>query len=282
MAISGSCGQEYATGVRHRGDAAITIAGARRVPHANQPVRYRSRNVQHTPGAPAVSSSPTVSIDQSVRDLFPDVTVGIIVARGIANAAACPECEAILLAAIGETAAALGENADFANLPEIAPWRAAYAAFGVKPSKFRSSIEALLRSAASGRLGGVNPLVDLYNSVSLRHRVPAGGEDLATIVGPLRLTRAEGGESFFTIGAAEDQPAIPGEVLWRDDAGAVCRCFNWREADRTKLTAGTTDAVLVIESVVPGGEARVRAACDDLATLIERHLGGTTEVRVLS
>ncbi|MFM9108727.1 MAG: B3/4 domain-containing protein [Chloroflexota bacterium] len=223
---------------------------------------------------------PTVSIDQSVRDLFPEVAVAVLVARGLDNASPCPACDDLLAAEIAAAAARAAGVEDFAALPEIAPWRAAYAAFGVKPSKFRSSIEAMLRSAASGRLGGVNPLVDLYNTVSLRHRVPVGGEDLAAIEGPLRLTRAAGGESFFTIGSAEDQPAIPGEVVWRDDAGIVCRCFNWREADRTRLTPATTDAVLVIESVTPGGAAAARAACDDLAGLVERHLGAATSVHM--
>lgn len=220
-------------------------------------------------------------IDQSVRDLYPNVLVGLVIARGIDNSAACPACEDLLRAEIDATAARLASVEDYASLPEIAPWRAAYAAFGVKPSKFRSSIEGLLRSAASGRLGSVNPLVDLYNVISLRHRTPVGGEDLATIDGPLRLTRAEGGEHFLTIGATEEQPPLPGEVIWRDDIGGVCRCFNWREADRTKLTSATTDAVLVIESVVPDGESTVRAACDDLAALITQHLGGTTGVLLL-
>jgi len=118
--------------------------------------------------------------------------------------------------------------------------------------------------------------------VSLEHRVPCGGEDLATIAGALRLDRAAGGEPFAPVGSEESLPALPGEVVWRDDAGIVCRCFNWREADRTCLRPGTTDAVLVIESVVPGGEAAVRAACDDLAARIARHLGGATEIRLIS
>jgi DNA/RNA-binding domain of Phe-tRNA-synthetase-like protein len=219
-----------------------------------------------------------VSIDQTVRDLYPDVVAGIVVVRGIDNSGPCPACDELLAAAIAETAAAFSGETDFAGLPEVAPWRAAYAAFGVKPSKFRSSIEGLLRSAAGGRLAPVNPLVDLYNSVSLRHRLPTGGEDLAAIEGALRLTRAEGGEPFFTIGSNEDQPAVPGEVVWRDDVGIVCRCFNWREADRTRLTPGTRDAVLVIESVVPDGAAAVQSACEDLGSLVAAHLGGETAV----
>ena len=93
---------------------------------------------------------PTVSIDQAVRDLFPGVTVGIIIARGIDNAAACPACAETLQAAIAETAASLGEDADFAALPEIAPWRAAYAA-GVDPLRQLTDLLGIASGGPDGR-----------------------------------------------------------------------------------------------------------------------------------
>jgi len=180
--------------------------------------------------------------------LFPAARIGVVIVRGCDNAATTERPGALLAAEIAAAAAAL-EGLDIANHPAVAPWRAAYASFGAKPSKFRSSIESLLRAAQAGRLRSISPLVDLYNVVSLRHQLPCGGEDLATIVGDIRLTRASGDEPFRTIGAERDEPPARGEVIYADDAGAVCRCFNWREADRTKLTLATTDAILVIESL---------------------------------
>jgi DNA/RNA-binding domain of Phe-tRNA-synthetase-like protein len=32
-----------------------------------------------------------------------------------------------------------------------------------------------------------------------------------------------------------DQPE-PGEVIWRDDDGVTCRCWNWRQCVRTRIT----------------------------------------------
>jgi DNA/RNA-binding domain of Phe-tRNA-synthetase-like protein len=28
----------------------------------------------------------------------------------------------------------------------------------------------------------------------------------------------------------------PGEVIWRDDDGVTCRCWNWRQCVRTRIT----------------------------------------------
>jgi len=38
-------------------------------------------------------------------------------------------------------------------------------------------------------------------------------------------------------------------MIYFDEHGAVCRCLNWREVQRTMLTEETKDAVLVIEAI---------------------------------
>lgn len=206
-------------------------------------------------------------------ELSPTARIGLVIAHGVDNIRSGQQATALLEAQITATAAAL-EGAELASHPAIAPWRAAYAQFGAKPSKFRSSIESLLRSAQSGRLRSISPLVDLYNTVSLRHQLPCGGEDLAAIVGDITLTRASGGEPFRTIGAEADDPPPAGEIIYADGAGVICRCFNWREADRTKLTEATTDAVLVIETLGSHQPGQLEAALAELAGLVGEHLGG--------
>lgn len=214
--------------------------------------------------------------------LFPQARIGVVVARGLDNRRAADTSAALQDEAARNAVARLGNAGEIAAHPAVAPWRAAYRAFGVKPSKFRSSIENLLRAAASGRLGSVNPLVDLYNTISLTHLLPCGGEDIARLAGDLHLTRAAGDEEFVPLGSTQPQPPQPGEVIYRDDAGVICRAWNWREAERTKLTAATTDAFLCIEAVPPITEAAHRDACHALAALVTAHLGGTATVTIVT
>lgn len=213
--------------------------------------------------------------------LFPTARIGVVTAHGLDNLVAVEQAAALLAAEASQRAASL-EGAEIASHPAVAPWRAAYARFGMKPSQYRSSIESMLRAAQAQRVRSISPLVDLYNAVSLRHALPCGGEDLAAIVGDVRLTRAAGGEPFRTIGATEDDPARAGEVIYRDDVGAICRCWNWREADRTKLTAQTRDAVLVVEALPEHAPALLDAALADLAALVAQHLGAQTRTAVLT
>jgi DNA/RNA-binding domain of Phe-tRNA-synthetase-like protein len=189
-------------------------------------------------------------IDEAFRSLFPEARIGLVVASGIDNRRSHAESARELELAVAETAASTGD-ADLASHPAVAPRREAYRRFGVKPSAHRSSIEGLLRASRSRGVPSINPLVDLYNAVSLRHLLPCGGEDLDAIQGDLRLTVATGGESFVPLGGSEELPPPTGEVVYADDAGIVCRAWNWREAERTKLTGATTRAVLVIEALPP-------------------------------
>lgn len=220
-------------------------------------------------------------VTETFWTLFPAARIGVVTAHGLDNMVAVEQAAGLLAAEARQRAATL-EGVEMATHPAVAPWRAAYARFGMKPSQYRSSIESLLRAAQAGRVRSISPLVDLYNAVSLHHALPCGGEDLAAIVGDVRLTRAAGGEPFRTIGATEDDPARAGEVIYRDDAGAICRCWNWREADRTKLTAQTRAAVLVVEALPEHPLALLDTALAELAALVVQHLGGQARSAVLT
>ena len=82
----------------------------------------------------------------------------------------------------------------------LASWADAYGRFGARPNRTPCSAQALRkRVLKDGILPAINPVVDLYNAVSLRFAIPVGGEDAAAYVGPPRLTIANGTEPFDTI-----------------------------------------------------------------------------------
>ncbi|MGX8794677.1 B3/B4 domain-containing protein [Fusibacter sp. JL298sf-3] len=121
----------------------------------------------------------------------------------------------------------------------IKVWREAFQKFPTKKGA-RSSIEALLKRVSKGNLvGNINPLVDIYNSCSMLFALPNGGEDIDKFEGDIRLTFADGTEEFVTLGNEKSESPLNNELVYKDDAGAICRCWNWREAVRTMLTEET-------------------------------------------
>jgi DNA/RNA-binding domain of Phe-tRNA-synthetase-like protein len=102
-----------------------------------------------------------------------------------------------------------------------------------------------------------------------------GGEDLDRIEGDVRLAIAgENEPPVRLLGEPEERAPRPGEVIYKDDLGAICRRWNWKEADRTKLTPDTRNAFLVIEGLPPVGRDKVSEAAEALAGLVRTHCGG--------
>ena len=223
-------------------------------------------------------------VSEDIFRAFPDALIGVAAFSGVDNAGESAEVTAALRAEEDRAAAAFA-GASIPDHPRIAPWRAAYRAFGAKPKDHPSSIENLVRRVSKGgRLPHVNKLVDLYNAVSLRHLVPVGGEDLAAVQGDVELAFA--GESEPAVRLLGEPPEMarppkPGEVIYRDRAGALCRRWNWKEADRTKLTESTRDGFLVVEALPPVMRAELVAALADLAEMVRSHCGGAVRTAIL-
>jgi DNA/RNA-binding domain of Phe-tRNA-synthetase-like protein len=209
-----------------------------------------------------------VRVDPAVHAAHPDYVALVLLASGLANAPTDAASDALLAAATAHLrAAGLKRPTDH---PHIAAWRGAFSAFGAKPSRYPSSAEALIgRVLKRQELPRVNVLVDLYNSISVRHVVPVGGEDADQLQGALRLTVAAGGEPFDPRGDGDDVEAVgAGEVVWRDDRGVTCRRWNWRQGRRTQLTDATTRAFFVFDRLDGLPVDWLHHAADELSQLL--------------
>lgn len=225
-----------------------------------------------------------VTVENEFWELFPQAQISIMVAKGLDNSV--DESKDLYFKSLLDKGSKRAEDfisdEPFTQNEVIQEWRQAFTKFKTKKGA-RSSIEALLKRVSQGReFNPINPLVDIYNSVSLSYAVPCGGEDIDKIEGGLHLAKAKGGESFFPLGAETDAPALPEEIIYHDDEGAVCRCLNWREAKRTMLTEETRDAALVIEAVNEEQAKRAQAAMQELQYLVEDYFGVKGEITHLT
>ena len=223
-------------------------------------------------------------IDEEFWTVFPEAQINVLVVKSIDNHSSENNhsyFSELLNSAAKEAAKFLTEET-FSQNKVVDEWRQAFSKFKTKKGA-RSSIEALLKRVNQNReFSPINPLVDIYNSISLKYAVPCGGEDLHLINGDLHLGRAKGGESFLPLGADQNSPALPEEIIYYDQDGAICRCLNWREAQRTMLTEDTTDAVLVIESINNEQAERANRAMDELKHLIDTYFNTESTMKILT
>ncbi|BDR60020.1 B3/B4 domain-containing protein [Lactobacillus xylocopicola] len=208
-------------------------------------------------------------VDQEFWSLFPDAQIFAIELRNIDNHIPTDQTEyQLLLSQAEEQAKSFLTAPDFKNNSVIAEWRTVMTKFKKKKGA-RASIEALLKRVDQGHtFTPINPLVDIYNSISLTYGVPCGGEDLDTLTGTMHLGLAQGNEAFYPIGSDKNDPPRPQEVIYYDTSGAVCRSLNWRDGERTMLTERTKNAILIIEGITDQQKARAQNAINALQSEI--------------
>ena len=215
------------------------------------------------------------TIDKNIFDTFPTLIIGIIIVRNASNKGVSEQITSALRQEEFSIQAKYTSETIIQN-EKIIVWRHAYSVFGAKPKEHKSSVENIYRLVLNGiELRHINKLVDIYNFISLKHMLPLGGEDIDKIEGDITLTCEEKNEKpVLLLVDKESRPPHKGEVIYKDSVSAICRRWNWREADRTKLTPETKNCILVIEGLTPITKEEVETATKELKNLVQKLCGG--------
>jgi len=213
---------------------------------------------------------------------FPEAHVGCLVLHGY-NGCSKTAIDDIIQA----TQKLVHENVTSAELikqhPVITSWHNAYRAFGAKPKKHTVSLESLLSHVVAGDDMRVNPLVDLYNAISLAYLLPARAFDLDAVNGDITLRKAGDDEASVTL-LGEKTPRAPqaGEVIYADQNGAICRRWNWKASDRTKIADNTRNVVFVFEILDAQRVPALSSALHQLAQYLTKICSGDVSTFMLS
>jgi len=164
----------------------------------------------------------------------------------------------------------------------LTAWDDVFKAFGAKPKRTPCSASALRkRVLKEGELPSLDPIVDIYNAISVRYAIPVGGENIAAYSGVPRLTIADGSEPFDTL--KEGQPIVEypdaGEVIWRDDIGVTCRRWNWRQGVRTRLDSQAKSMWFILESLPAMPYEALEAAGEALINHLQQLMPGAVAHR---
>jgi DNA/RNA-binding domain of Phe-tRNA-synthetase-like protein len=215
-------------------------------------------------------------VDNKVFDLFPTLKIGVVYCENINNHEKNNEIRK-LLDKLSQDVKQSFEGIELCEYPVIRNWRDAYKKFGEK--KNRSSIEALIRSIVNGReIPSINSLVDIYNIISIKYLLPCGGEDIDKLDDDMQLTTSDGTEIFLPLGSDISENPNEGEIIYKFGNNVICRNFNYRESNLTKLTNDTKNAILCIECIDEKDYNKLAQAIEDLSSMVKKYLGGTTNI----
>jgi DNA/RNA-binding domain of Phe-tRNA-synthetase-like protein len=169
--------------------------------------------------------------------------------------------------------------ADVRSSPDVIRFQEVLRKVGVNPRRDQPSLERLLTFALKrGDLPAINSLVDAYNLVSVRSGCSLGAHDLDHIHLPVSLRLLTGRESFTPLGAAAPVPVNAGEYGYVDAADRLLCRLDVLQADFSKVTTATVNALLIIEGTAEHPPDALRRAFDEAVEQIVRHCGGSAEV----
>jgi lysyl-tRNA synthetase class 2 len=226
-----------------------------------------------------------IVVSDEVFKMFPGYVRHVLIARNADNAGENAE----LLALLREEESRIRKDysfGDFKNHPRIVSWRAAFEKFGMNPNQCPPSIANLIKRVRGGKeLPYINSLVAIFNIMSMRHVIPAGGDDLDKVTGDIALKQADGSETYVPLGSREvaEHPK-PGEIILCDtgDGDVFCRAWCWKNGDRSKIESNTKSVAINIDALPPVTAKEGFSAAENTASLVRRYCGADVTINILS
>jgi DNA/RNA-binding domain of Phe-tRNA-synthetase-like protein len=154
-----------------------------------------------------------------------------------------------------------------AELESIRAVRAMFRAWGVDPSKYRPSSEALLRRVAQGKgLYRVNNVVDALNLCSIESGWPYGLYDRAHFSAPVTFRHGRTAEMYEGIGRRMWH--LEGRPVLADSQGAFGSPIS--DSTRTMITESSRSVLAVLFAPISASEEELMRAAEIQARRFEQ------------
>lgn len=224
-------------------------------------------------------------VDENFWKIFPTAKIAVLTVKNVKEFVQLDEKSAAeikqLLDDANKKAKKYLPSDVISENPVIRVWREAYAKFPTKKGA-RCSIESLLKRVLHDHpVKTIAPTVDITNAISLKYAFPIGAENMDAFVGDIHVDIMKGGEDFWPIGSDKPEPPLAGEIAYYDEAGVICRCWNWRDGKRTEVTDETTTEFMAMECIEPERYSQLEEAIDELEDLLRRYVGAETMYKAI-
>ena len=184
----------------------------------------------------------SVSIDNSIKDVFRDIRLGLIRFKADVKVSDDRFWKYMDEEVLPQVRRSI-EGKEWGDIPGVRGSRLAYKAFGRNPGRYRVSSEALLRRVRrEDELYHINSVVDVNNLISVTSGLSAGSYDLANIQGDIVLRKAEQGEGYTGIG--KEFIDMENMLVLADDNGIFGSSMS--DSTRAMVTGSSKDILVVI------------------------------------
>ena len=190
-----------------------------------------------------------IVVDPQIKANFPDARIGwMLVDLNVQESHPYAEELKTTLAAVLAQRGITEEN--LTSHPDIARWREVFRSMGVKPNKYKSTVEALVKRVLKGQnMWDISSVVDVYNCVTVLTFLALGAFDTAHIDGDVVLRYAKEGETFLPLGSEEEViPTDTRQIVYADDSKIISWLWCYRDTRLTGVTLETKEALFIIDT----------------------------------
>ncbi len=144
----------------------------------------------------------------------------------------------------------------------------------------RSSSESLLRLLLNkGHLFQIDPIVDIYNLISIETKLALGAHDIDKIGGAkVQLKITDGTENYAPLGSHKAKKVKAGEYCYVDgDNDVICR-LEVKQVNKTKITADSKDIFYIVEGNEATSDDYLNRVSNELVEITTKYLGGKGKI----
>lgn len=141
------------------------------------------------------------------------------------------------------------DEMDPKEIDSISGYRQLHEKYGKKSRKIISAPESLIKLLKKRRnIPRINPLVDIYNLISIKYALALGAHDLDKVNANIILKVSRGGEVFIPLGSSLAEEIYPNEYGYFNDSTneVLCRLES-KQCENTKVSVETKNILMIIQ-----------------------------------
>jgi len=221
-----------------------------------------------------------LKISPQIFEKFPQYKTGVLILTGINNRLQSKDPFGILKQAISNIKNKLPQ--DLTELTSIKFWRDHLNQTDIDPDQYPVSIQSMLNRIQAGKgIPSINPVVDLYNSVSIQEMIPMGGYDLDKCQQDLEIRYSQTTDTFTPLLKETAIPVKSNEIVFSENNNILCAKWVWKQNNLHKLTINTRNIIIRIEGIEHSKE-KISKIIENLGKLITKFCGGKFKTLVLN
>ena len=124
----------------------------------------------------------------------------------------------------------------------------------------------------------INPVVDIYNIISMESNLALGAHDIDKITGNVSLKLTDGKELFIPLGQEEPKEVPANVYSYIDDNNEIICYLEVRQVNKTKVTNDSKDIFFIVQGNEKTDYNYVKNVAGELITVITYYCGGTGKI----